>query len=150
MRQQQRTKTNDLTRKFPRHLMPPPDSVPRYDSNLVQEYWEDCIRYDTLFLDPYICHNYESYENSLNVMHSEITKKKVLARQGKFCVLPSLNFTAFRSVPFVDQQRMEKMFRFEGRMFRVKLRLCRRCRQCCLNLSVTDGGNKNFAAAQSA
>ena len=33
------------------------------------------------------------------------------------------------------------MFRFEGRMFRTKLRLCQRCHQCRLNLSVTDSGN---------
>ena len=134
--------SKDLTDEWsvPRHLMPPPSFLPIYDPLLVQEHWENCIRCDVPFLDPYFCLTTKAHRATLDIMHSNIEKRKILSRRGKFNVLSSLDFTAFRCMPFRRQRRSETMFWFEGRMFRMKLKLCHRCHQCRLNLSVADGG----------
>ena len=69
---------------LPRHLMPPPPSIPCYDSMKVQDYWEDCIRYDIPFLDPYNCATIKTYEEIFTIMHTNIKKKKISHGRGNF------------------------------------------------------------------
>ena len=121
----------------PRHMMCPPDAsiLPLYNRDGVQKLWEECILYDVSFIDPYYAVNMDDYLNIIKYLQDNINSQKVLARSGLFRVL-NINFTAFREAPFYEQKKLYYMYRFEGRMFRVKSSLCNNCQRRGINMKI--------------
>ena len=75
--------------------IPHADKIKDYDYELVQELWEDCIRYNVEFKDPFHSATQDDYCKAIDHNKAQIEMKKSLATEGKFRVIPDLSFIEF-------------------------------------------------------
>jgi len=119
----------------PLHAMKvPPHLTGICDMGVMQDIWEESIKFDISFDNPANASTAEEFEEKSATALRHINEKKSKALEGKL-LAPAMNFSEFRRVGYRCQQKLATMFRFEGRMFRLKHNKCPRCH----GVSLTEG-----------
>lgn len=104
-----------------------------YDRDQVQEIWEDSIELDLNIIDPYYAESNDEYQHRIMTAVSTIRRVKRKKSVSNYSIVRD----AFRCAPYHEQKVLEHIYRFESRMQRVEHSVCRKCKQCSLNLSTT-------------
>ena len=103
--------------------------------------WEESIKYDVSFVNPSLASTPQEFMHQSEAARQVINCKKNLALEGKL-LAPAMNFSEFRRAGFRCQQKLAAMFRFEGRMFRIKHKQCARCHSVSLTEDFMPGESR--------
>jgi hypothetical protein len=134
------TKQTQKTESKPRMTINPPHHkfLRDYDSNQVQEIWEDFIEHDITGADPYYATSDSEYKDRVGSANKLIGKAKRLRKErserGDFVY--TINHDAFREAPLSEQRKLDSLLRFECRMSMINHHVCTRCNECSLGLNV--------------